>query len=898
MRKKKLLTALLSVAMLIGVTAAATACGDTTGNEQSTSSEVSLDTPATSATIKFDVNTTFATNLVKDKVVSIGKRVSRPKVYISDENPDNLQVYGWYKDAACTEPWDFKNDRVEGDMTLYAKWVEQYTVSYYVNGALVREELVFKGDKVEEDASLVEGFKYLGSYLDSEYTSAFDYNNPIAGNTALHIKRSAGIYMSDHTEEGELPSSSLSDYLVAYIGSTSTDASGNIVESEGWVESYDVITEYPTGAVEEKCTYVNFGYQPKYGDGYVELCLALDITQSQTIRVWFKNLGKAAEVNAYFTAMLDAENNIYSETGATYTQDFCYPNYTGSGVGSGIALRDDQIEMAEEAEWTYVDFNFYEVYKNGYSIWGTSPYLATFRFQVNYKNENEDDWSNVFLIKAIEGIAHEVVVEDSGEVQQALTDAANTSEQTLEAVSAEQAEDPQGLVFPKNRNTVTGVNGDAQVLQTSNGLLFHANNEVAGRAQGNPSSGFTLTVPDEKVIDLSDLTTLEITLRNYGYAGKITVRIYNNIGIPVTADIAVAQRMKESKTYTANLYGKYGMEGTLSKIEIVYKSVGVDNALLIENIQMSEFMPYDSVGVNLNDKYCFGLASTDKVDVSFESNRSGTLFKVSESGATVTSADRTYKGTTDGYGNAVLQYYLYPDSNVTAVSVAFKINGEFTSDYVYALDTEQKGINNSVSVPLKRNERGSVEAIRLTFEGTGRVLLKSIDYTAGETGLPFYESYNDIYKTWDWEITNTYEYDSVLKASIFKKDPTKEKLSAALYIGISQLMSEHLSIPHTTQNVLLTGVTEIKIVYQNKTDVNTLDFTAGFTNKATGNPDEGNKAYAALNFAIDSQMADYEWSTATIVIPTEYIGSYLGKVHLGFLGKEIAIRMISIETGV
>lgn len=30
---------------------------------------------------------------------------------------------GWYKDAACTEPWNFSNDKATGDIAIYAKWV-------------------------------------------------------------------------------------------------------------------------------------------------------------------------------------------------------------------------------------------------------------------------------------------------------------------------------------------------------------------------------------------------------------------------------------------------------------------------------------------------------------------------------------------------------------------------------------------------------------------------------------------------------------------------------------------------------------------------------------------------------------------------------------------------------
>jgi hypothetical protein len=45
-------------------------------------------------------------------------------------------------------------------------------------------------------------------------------------------------------------------------------------------------------------------------------------------------------------------------------------------------------------------------------------------------------------------------------------------------------------------------------------------------------------------------------------------------------------------------------------------------------------------------------------------------------------------------------------------------------------------------------------------------------------------------------------------------------------------------------------------------------------------------------------MQEFEWSTLTIDVPVERVGDYLGKINLRFAGKEIAIRAISIETGV
>ena len=897
MKKNKLLTMLLSVVMLLGTVALLTSCGSPSGNSGGSSQN---QPSSTTATISFDVNIDgYQTNSVKAKTVSIGKKVPIAKAYITGDNPNNLQLYGWYTEKSCQNKWDFKKDRVQGDMTLYAKWVEQYTVNYYVKDEIVKTELAFKGDKLEEDPSLVAGFKYLGSYLDENYQDAFDYSTPVSGNTNLYLKRSAGIYMSDHADEGELLSSSLTDYLATYIGSLSYDAKGNVIEQEGWVETRTIITNYASGAKEENCTYVNFGYQPTHGDGYVELCLNLDITESQIIRFWFKNLGNADSLNVYFTAMLDVENNVYSETGTVYTQDFCYPNYTGSKVDGGIPLSSTQIKMSEDSEWTYVDFNLYEVYKNGYSIWGTSNFLGMLRFQANYKNVNEEDWSNEFLFKAIEGIPYDIAVEDSDEVKEIITTANNTSAKDLEDKANSQVANAQGLVFPKDFGTVTKVSDGASAYNSVDGLLIYAENEIVARDNGSPYYNVTMTIPSNKVIDLATLTTLDVTLQNFGYGELIEVSVYNELGIPVTEEIKIAKQMSNAKKYTVNLYGKYGMKGNLTKVEIRYKSVGVDNLILIESIGMSEFKPYDTVGINFSDKNCLGMTSNSGVDISFDSNRNGVLFNVSTSGASVVSSDRTYDATSDGYVNATLQYYLFPDSRVSAVKVEYKINGAYTSVYTYELDTENKGRNNSVTLPFNLNERGFVKGVRLTFVGTGRIVIKGIDYSVGATGLPFYESYNDIYKGWDWELTNTYIYDEVLKTSTFVKDPTLDKINFALYVGIAALQGEHISVPHKTMNVLATTTTKIKIVYQNKTDINLIDVIVGFARTDTGNPDtDGRPFLETYKNPIDCLMEEYEWSTLVIDVPADRANEYIGKINVSFAGNEISIRAISIETGV
>ena len=42
---------------------------------------------------------------------------------------DGYFFAGWYKDKACTKPWNFDTDKVTGDCTLYAKWEPKSTTT-------------------------------------------------------------------------------------------------------------------------------------------------------------------------------------------------------------------------------------------------------------------------------------------------------------------------------------------------------------------------------------------------------------------------------------------------------------------------------------------------------------------------------------------------------------------------------------------------------------------------------------------------------------------------------------------------------------------------------------------------------------------------------------------------
>ncbi len=54
------------------------------------------------------------------RIYWVGDRVEDPEIEI----PEGWYFQGWYKEADCTNKWDFENDKLTGDTTLYAKWVQ------------------------------------------------------------------------------------------------------------------------------------------------------------------------------------------------------------------------------------------------------------------------------------------------------------------------------------------------------------------------------------------------------------------------------------------------------------------------------------------------------------------------------------------------------------------------------------------------------------------------------------------------------------------------------------------------------------------------------------------------------------------------------------------------------
>lgn len=70
-----------------------------------------------------DCVVTFRTNggsELDDITIPFGEKIPRPE----DPEREGYELEGWYTDIHLTEEWDFDEDTIEGNMSLYAKWVE------------------------------------------------------------------------------------------------------------------------------------------------------------------------------------------------------------------------------------------------------------------------------------------------------------------------------------------------------------------------------------------------------------------------------------------------------------------------------------------------------------------------------------------------------------------------------------------------------------------------------------------------------------------------------------------------------------------------------------------------------------------------------------------------------
>ncbi|WP_180339382.1 InlB B-repeat-containing protein, partial [Peptoniphilus catoniae] len=144
--------------------------------------------------ITYVCTVTFNTNggtAINPQTITAGGHVTKP----TDPTKDGYTFAGWYKDAGLTTPFDFVNETINTDITLYAKWTQNaptsYTVTFNTNGgsAVASQTITAGGHVTKPTDPTKDGYTFAGWYKDAEFTTPFDFvNETINTDTTIYAK--------------------------------------------------------------------------------------------------------------------------------------------------------------------------------------------------------------------------------------------------------------------------------------------------------------------------------------------------------------------------------------------------------------------------------------------------------------------------------------------------------------------------------------------------------------------------------------------------------------------------------------------------------------------------------------------------------------------------------------
>ena len=96
---------------------------------------------------------------------------------------------GWYSDAGLTKTFNF-NTPIDSNITLYAKWIETFDVTFNTDGgSSVATQTVESGSKATQPADPTkDGYIFDGWYAEDTFTTEFDFNAAITADTTVYAK--------------------------------------------------------------------------------------------------------------------------------------------------------------------------------------------------------------------------------------------------------------------------------------------------------------------------------------------------------------------------------------------------------------------------------------------------------------------------------------------------------------------------------------------------------------------------------------------------------------------------------------------------------------------------------------------------------------------------------------
>lgn len=142
-------------------------------------------------TVTFDAGD--GASAVNPQTVKRGQKATEPETPVKS----GYALEGWYKDKAHTQKFDFANDTITQDTTLYANWTESatWTLTYDLgegDTTTLPAQLVNKGEMPHKpNDPKKEGKKLVGWYTKSEsegWGEEYTFDSPLSSDTTIYAK--------------------------------------------------------------------------------------------------------------------------------------------------------------------------------------------------------------------------------------------------------------------------------------------------------------------------------------------------------------------------------------------------------------------------------------------------------------------------------------------------------------------------------------------------------------------------------------------------------------------------------------------------------------------------------------------------------------------------------------
>ncbi|MBO0454686.1 InlB B-repeat-containing protein [Candidatus Enterococcus murrayae] len=134
--------------------------------------------------------------------VQDGEKLARPL----DPTKPGYKFAGWYKDAQHTKVFDFDNETISANLSIYAKWekLEEYRVTFDTGGGdPLDDQMILEGDCVVAPADPTRpGYIFTGWYKDPNGLEEFDFTKEISEDTIIYALWKQETYQVDYQTNG------------------------------------------------------------------------------------------------------------------------------------------------------------------------------------------------------------------------------------------------------------------------------------------------------------------------------------------------------------------------------------------------------------------------------------------------------------------------------------------------------------------------------------------------------------------------------------------------------------------------------------------------------------------------------------------------------------------------